>query len=158
MQWRLPDAAGRRRGRLALALLMTLAGLGSGCDVINPALVGTLGGNTAVTMDRPEGHIVILLINTTPGRIAVTLTMTTDQGGTRTEGASLGPGYFPIVKDCELQSVTIEQFQYVAPGTGEVVEVPANLGTLIRGQAIQCGNVISITASGSPPEFLVQVY
>lgn len=153
---------GRCTAGLAIAGLVL--GLGSGCGILNPDLLGTLGANSAVAGDVPEGHVVLLITNSTTSTVEATVLITKSNGATAELSFGTGPvpeddGYTALVQPCDVTSIDVQSFGYATPNTtGGPVEIPSNLGTLVRNESFHCGSVIQIQAAGTPPTFTVEVY
>jgi len=150
------------------ALILAMAGLGlsinSGCGILNPSLinpdlVGAVSVGDAVnTIDEPEGYVAILLMNTSPFTIEAQLTVTKENGASKPWSLTAAAAdFYVLTQDCDVASVAFVNFNYVDPIAGTIL-IPANLGNLTMGQGLECGGVIAITATGTPPTFTVNVY
>jgi hypothetical protein len=144
--------------RFAVFIFMT-AGLLTplSCGAINPELIGTLGGNTAETINPIEGHIAVLLMNNSNMMVEVDTTFTTDEQVSSFFLSAPADDYIATTKTCDnLVSIDITMYRYNFEG--DLIEESANLGTLEVGDVIFCGEVIAITATGTPPNFSVEIY
>ncbi len=123
----------------------------------NPELINALGGNTTTSTDTPDGYIMILLMNGSTTSIQAVVDITKENGSTKQWTLTTGPlGVYMFAQDCEVAAVQFDSFGYTS--TGGTIVTPANLGVLTAGQSINCGQVIAVNATGTPPTFSVQVY
>lgn len=154
------------------AMLVVLAGLvgvsGCGGGVLNPALVASLGGNTASAMDNPQGTIVILLVNRTLSTVQAYVLVTKDNGAAREwplqvkafQPGTPNSGWLGFAQECDVASIDVVSFRFSIPGGGDAGDRTADLGTLVVGQSLNCGDVILIRAEGTAPNiiFTVEVF
>ena len=143
-------------GALVAWTVLGLTGAG-GCGVLNPALVSSLGVNPAGSIDPPEGYVVILVMNQSATSVQVDADIAYQDGTSKVWTIGADPvKYTAFALDCRnLESIHVTAFRYA--GLGGVVETPAALGTLVVGQAVNCGGIVAVTAAGTPPGFSVQV-
>jgi len=140
--------------RIGLALAALTLPIHSAC---NPALVSAIGGDSVTITDAPRGYIVVLLMNQTTSSVAAVLDITKANGTTKRWNVTTGPfGSFSLLQDCDVAQIQVVEYTYNVGGTATTV--PSNLGPLVKTQSINCGNVLAITATGTPPTFTVQVY
>lgn len=125
-----------------------------GCGVLNPSLVTAVGGNTInADLDPPDGYVMILVMNRATVAVQATLRVTKENNFTATRTYQVGPlSYIAEAQDCDTAAILFDNF---SDGT---TTTPANLGTLTRGTAFNCGSVIAITGDGTPPTFTVEVF
>ena len=140
--------------RTIATLFVSVWALGLGC---NPSLITAVGGNPVNSVNTPDGYIMVLLINRTTASINAELQVSNTAGATFSGTYTVGPEFaFNIAYDCNLTSIQFVTFGYST--TGGVVTNPSNLGPINAGQGLDCGKVVAVTATGSPPTFSVQVY
>jgi hypothetical protein len=127
------------------------------CLGCNPSLVSAVGGDSVNATDTPDGYIMILVMNSTTSSVNTQIDIIKQNGTLSRKTLSVGPLlFFTSANDCDVQSIQVVNFGYSSPGG--VVTTPSNLGAISMGQGIDCGKVLAITASGTPPVFSVQVY
>lgn len=144
----------RPAARIGLALAALTFPLHMAC---NPALISTIGGDSVVATDPPNGYIVVLLMNQTTGPVAAVVDITKEDGTLKRWNISTGPfGSFSLLQDCDVERIQVVEYTYNTGGTATTI--PSNLGPLISQQSFYCGSVLAITATGNPPTFSVQVY
>lgn len=145
----------RFRATLALATA-GLAAAWTGCGVINPDLIGTVTSNPASGMRPPDGYIVLMLVNQSVTSTQLTYDLTRNATTVR-ETITSGPlDFIAVTLPCDATSVDIQNFGFA--GVDGVTELPADLGALVIGSSLNCGDVISVSATGTPPVFTVGVY
>jgi hypothetical protein len=128
-----------------------------GCGIINPRLLGTIGGNPASAINPIEGHIAILLMNNSDTFVQVEMDIADREEPNQLFLGAEANDYIVATKPCDnLISIDIQIYRYNLDG--ESTEESANLGTLELGDAIFCGEVIAITVTGTPPDFSVEIY
>ena len=65
--------------------------------------------------------------------------------------------FYVLTQDCDVSLISFDTFGYVDP-VAATVQTPANLGSLAMNQGLECGGVVAISATGTPPTFTVNVY
>jgi hypothetical protein len=138
-------------GVVACSLLAVL-----GCGVVNPDLVGTVGGNPATATTPVDANIVILVMNLTPVTAQASVRVTKrNQGVVELNIPVSSLDHAAVVQNCEVTSVEFVEASFAGPG-GAVV-VPASVSPLVVGQNLNCGGVVAITITGTPPGVFVTV-
>jgi hypothetical protein len=139
---------GAWRSWLALCLASLL--VAAGC---NPGLISALGGDTSTALTPPSGYIMVLLMNRSLLSVKATFDVVKENRTTKRWDISTGAvNWFALLQDCD---TAIVQFQQFTDGT---TTTPANLGPIQKGNGMQCGQVIAVTADGNPPTFTVEVF
>jgi len=167
MQWRLAEVTGRRGGRLALAFSVALAGLGlgNGCDVLNPSLVGTIGNSSIAGLTAPAGTMLITVLNTTTSPAAVRLRVTKDSGGSldlsvpvaaADNNAEDPSDNATVVQDCDVYSIELLSVAAALPN-GEIQQLATDRPPLRKGLELSCGKLVVITLTGVAPNLFVQM-
>ena len=129
-------------------------GLTLGC---NPSLAGNLSGSSTVALDPPNGYVIILLINQTTASVLTDVQIAKQNGANKIWTMTSGPAaFYTLAQDCDI--TTVQFLDFGSSSASGINTVASNLGTLTMGQEIYCGNVIAVTATGTPPTFSVQVY
>ncbi len=145
-----PAARASRLGLCGLGLLVT------GCGVLNPALTGTVNGGSIPGVDAPDGYILIMLMNQSTSSIVANVDIVKQNGGRKKWTLTTGAlGFYALAQDCDVVTIQFVDFGFSSVGGTNVV--PSNLGPLTIGQSVNCGNVVSVTATGNPPVFSVRV-
>ena len=125
-------------------------GLIAGC---NPGLFPAEGDRAINNLNAPNGYIMVLIMNQSTVPMQVTMQWTSRNATSGESTYRVGPlDWFAVPNDCDMVSVEILEF---SDGT---TVTPANLGVLTVGQQVSCGNVIAITADGTPPTYRVEIY
>ncbi|UCD27416.1 MAG: hypothetical protein JSV03_09825 [Planctomycetota bacterium] len=143
------------------SIMLALAGLGlalnAGCGVLNPALVGLAGGNPIAGLESPEGYVAVLLMNNSAASVEIQLDVTREGGILKDWSLTTGPAdYYVMTLDCDIETISFVTFSYT--DVGGTVDIPTNLGSLVMGDSLECGRIIVIQATGTPPTFSVQVW
>jgi hypothetical protein len=158
----------RRIGLWAAFPILAL-GILPGCDVLNPALFGTVTSSSIPSLSAPEGTILVAVLNTTSAIAAARVRVTKNNGGTvdlvlPVQQADNDPANEAdralAVQDCDVASIQLIEV-LAAPSTGGAVQqFGSDLPLLIGGVHINCGKVVVISILGTPPNLLVnmQVY
>lgn len=153
-----------RNLRVPIFLVLISFGL-LGCSGLNPALIGTLGGNSSSNLPSPEGTIIIMVMNGTNSPVLTKLRATKANLGTVELNLVTLPfddptnlDHVAVVQDCDLASIAFDELQFV--GIAGPERVPFARSPLIFGESLFCGNVVTITHQGSPPNIqsIVTVY
>jgi hypothetical protein len=142
---------------LAFVASSTLVGLG--CGVVNPGILGAVGSNTGGTVSDPSttsGNVVIMLMNQTNATAQANVRVTKVNGGTLDLNmAAAANDFAAVTQSCEVQTIQVVQASFAGP-TG-AVNVPAAVSPFTMGTTMQCGSVIAITLTGTPPSILIGV-
>ncbi len=167
---------------LATALILLLS---QGCgQILNDNLFSSFGGNAVVGLPRPNGAIIILVMNQTSSAAVVRVQVnkgqvttddTTDDGttddDTTTSAASLelsipldpyGPSteldHAMIVQECDVTSIQFLGGSIESDTGGEPIEIPADLPPITFGSQLYCGKVVAITIVGVGLQPVISVY
>ena len=64
-----------------------------------------------------------------------------------------------MAENCDLTSYQLNSITISVPGS-DSLEIPSDLGAVVKNRDYVCGNVISVTVSGSPdaPEITMEVF
>jgi len=138
-------------GRLLLRLALTLGCLlPLGCSqVLNPALVNSLGINPTNTLPNPDGYVILMFTNLTAGSLSFSTTHEYNGEFSESFNYIVSPGTpFMVVEPCELTSFQLGNLTVAFPG-GESIEVPSNRGAVIKNRDFTCGSVIAVTVQGA---------
>lgn len=135
-----------------------LIGLGSavmiGCGVLNPSLIGSVGGNTATTVKAPSGYNVFIIQNVSATPVRVRTEVTKTNGGVVPLNISL-TAFQRVMRtqECDIQSVAITE---AVAGTDESIDITNNTGTLQGTTDLPCGSVVLIQVTGPIPPLTLQ--
>ncbi len=145
-------ASSRALGVASLGLLLSFFG---GCQSLNPSFVNTIGGNPINTLVDPPGTVVIVLINRTafPAELQVQI-FEADGFVVTTVLNAGGNDFFVFGSDCEISGIT---FVSMTVNTGAEEGAPVPTTPLVGGFNFRCGNVVSVTVSGTTGNFAVGV-
>lgn len=124
--------------------------------MLNPDVLGAVGGNTASQFEGGQGNIVILVVNQTPVTTQANIEITKANGGVLTLNIPVPANdHEAIVQTCDVDTIQILQASYA--GTGGAVIIPATVSPLQMGLNLQCGGVVAITMTGAPPNVFLGV-
>jgi hypothetical protein len=138
-------------GVVAASLLVVL-----GCGVANPALVGTLGSNTAAAVTGIESNIAIMVMNLTPVTTQASIRVNKRNGGVVDLNIPVQPfDHTAVVQNCDVVSVEFVEASYAGPAGA--VAIPTTVSPLVVGLNLNCGGVVAITIAGTPPGVFVTV-
>lgn len=147
---------------LGIGLLALLAG---GCGILNPDLLSSFGGNSVVGLDRPNGAILILVMNLTSSAAVVRIEVTKRDGGTLELSVPLepfGPGteldHMTLVQECDVESIQFLGGSIESDTGGDPIEIPAELPPVTYGSQLFCGKVVTITIPGVGLPPVMSVY
>ena len=137
---------------LLTAAMLTLT---SGCgSILNPSFLNFFGINTTVALEAPVGDIIILVMNQGSDRIVMDIAVTKDSGSVMTHTIALSPyrdasgeDWKSIVQQCDVFEIEVLRIT-VSLASGDLVDIPANIGVLQKGRDLFCGNVLAITIFG----------
>jgi hypothetical protein len=132
----------------------------AGCGVLNPALVNSLGGNPVNSLPNPDGYVLIVYSNLTASSISFRYALDYANGATEDSNLIVSAGEFEVVaENCDLTSYQLTSITISVPGS-DSLEIPSDLGAVVKNRDYVCGNVIAVTVSGSPdaPDVTVEVF
>lgn len=137
----------------------------SGCGVLNPALLGTVGGSSVTGMEPPRGTILILVRNLSNAAAAARLELVKENGGVlslavpvqafqddptdRTDRAT-------IVQDCDVEQIQLLEVLAASPD-GEIQQVAVDRPPLLHGVEFSCGRVVVISIVGIAPNLFIEI-
>lgn len=149
--------------RLVSAVALLCAPLG--CTGLNPAFIASIGGNPTDAINAGTGYVVLLLVNTSTVGASIAYTFTKPNQGQ--SGATIGIApldWSATTYQCDLQDIEILTLTYsyieIDPngGAGQVQTVTVDINErLIGGVNLQCGQVVTVTISGTPPAIYATV-
>jgi len=157
------------RNRVMSSLIMILAAAGLmtvSCGVVNPSLVGTVGGSTVNTLDSPQGTVLIMVLNQTTSEAAVAIEVTKTNGGTMILTVPVLPfdndtaddsDHQTLAQDCDVRAIQLREVIASIPATGGVQQFAADRPPLILGTDFNCGNVVVFTIVGEAPNLFVNI-
>ena len=149
------QVTGRALWVAAFGVLLSFFG---GCQSLNPSFINTFGGSPIESLENPPGTVVIVLINRTafPAELQLQVFEAAGFVGT-TELNAPGNDFFVSGSDCEISTITFVSMTVTTgtEGGGENVPVPAT--PLTGGLNFRCGDVVSVTVSGTTGNFAVTV-
>ncbi|MBN1489698.1 MAG: hypothetical protein JXA69_07255 [Phycisphaerae bacterium] len=156
------DRSIRTPGVLAAVVAVGL-GMLTGCvGSLNPALVNSLGGNTASAIDNPEGSLLIVVMNRTDAAALTVLDIQKDGGGTVPLSLLTRPNtvlndldHVIVHQDCDVARIDFREIEVVTSAGS--IPVPFALPPLIAGTSIFCGEVVAITIDGAAPNVFATV-
>lgn len=137
-----------------------LLAAGSGCGVLNPALVNSLGINPVVSLPNPDGYVLIVYTNLTASSISFRHSLDYADGATEDSNLILAAGEFEaMAENCDLTSYQLTSITISVPGS-DSLEIPSDLGAVVKNRDYVCGTVIAVTISGSPqaPDITLEVF
>lgn len=161
------------RFRVCVALV-ALAGFSLstifGCTGLNPALVGTVGGNTASYLDAPKGTILIVVLNYTLSDVLASVNIV--KQNTAVVPLFLGAApYNPtslqdhaiLTQDCDVDQIQFLDVQINQAGGVTQDYDLRGVPPLINGQSLSCGKMVVITVgvlgdTTLPSDINVMVY
>jgi len=153
-----------RNLRVPILLVLISFGL-PGCSGLNPALIGTLGGNSASNLPSPEGTIIIMVMNSTTSPVLTKMRAVKANGGSVELNLVTLPfddptnlDHVAVVQDCDLERLVFDELQFI--GIAGPERVPFARSPLNFGESLFCGNVVAILHQGNPPDIqsIVTVY
>ncbi len=146
---------GRALGVASLGVLLSFFG---GCQSLNPSFINTLGGSPIESLENPPGTVVIVLINRTafPTELQVQIFEADGFVGT-TELRTSGNNFFVSGSDCEISGITFVSMTVTTGTEGDGEDAPVPTSPLVGGVNFRCGNVVSVTVSGTTGNFAVKV-
>lgn len=153
-------------------LMMIVAAMGwiAGCDVLNPALVGTVNASSVTSLSDPEGTILIAVLNNSSSLAAATVRVIKDTGYFEDPGyidliipvqaadgnAANEADHAVAVQDCDVYSIQLMEIIAALP-TGGTQTLGSDQPALLNGVHFTCGKVIVITITGTAPNLLVEI-
>jgi hypothetical protein len=154
------------RLRRAIAVVATLAMLlTGGCGIINDNLLASFGGNAVNALPKPNGAIVILVMNLTSSAAVIRIQVTTQDGGTIDLSVPLDAfsaatelDHAMIVQECYVQSIVFNGGSIQSDTGGDPIEIPADLPPLTFGLNLFCGSLVAITIPGVGLAPIISVY
>lgn len=142
-----------RKAALAGCLALLIVA-GTSCDVLNPALVGDLGGNPVNAGPQPGGSILVVLSNQRSTIITLNFDyeVVRSGGGVYTSESFINApaGNWPTALDCDTTTINITGIEgeaAVDTQTGEALEL---VRTFERPD-LQCGSVVFVTVPAIGP-------
>ncbi len=156
----------RQHLRAATAVFTTvLVLLTGGCGVLNPNLFSSFGNSSVGGVTRPNGAIVILVMNQTSSAAVVLIRVTKMNGGAVELSVPLDPfgpetelDHAQIVQECYVESIEFVSGSIQSDTGGDPIDIPAELPPIVYGLNFFCGSVVvvTITGIGLPP--VISVY
>ena len=163
-------ASGSRRIGWALAGLTGLTAVaGIGCSVLNPALVGTVQGNSVPALENARGTILIAVLNHTDAVAVPRIQITKDNGGLVellvavlpfTPSVPLDPtnptqdnnaDHAILVQDCDVAQIELIDLDVAGQTIG------ANFPPLVEGFNLACGDVVVLSVRQSGQSFFADL-
>ena len=143
---------------LRVAALGVLLSFFGGCQSLNPSFINTIGGSPIESLENPPGAVVIVLINRTafPAELQVQVFEAAGFVGT-TELNAPGNDFFVSGNDCEISGITFVSMTVTTGAEGDGEDAPVPTTPLVGGFNFFCGNVVSVTVSGTTGNFAVKV-
>ncbi len=143
---------------LGVGVLGVLLSFLGGCHSLNPSFINTLGGSPIESLENPPGTVVIVLINRTafPAALQVQVFEAAGFVGT-TELRAPGNDFFVSGRDCEISTITFVSMTVTTGAEGDGEDAPGPTTPLVGGFNFRCGNVVSVTVSGTTGNFAVSV-
>jgi len=148
-----------------LAIILPALGLVAGCDVLNPALVGTVSASSVGSLSAPEGTILIAVLNYSSSLAAAHIEVVKEDGGVvdliipvlaaDSDPANEGD-HAVAVQDCDVASIQLLEV-IAALTTGGVQQLASDQPPLLVGEHFSCGKVIVVTITGTSPNLLVEL-
>lgn len=136
--------------------LLLVAGIS--CDVLNPALVGDLGGNTTTTGPQPNGSVVVAFRNQRGIPLTLNYTFETTRAGAVTtttqnfnnSGASMS--LWAISHDCNTTKISITGISAGSSTDGGTGTADLPLAITFEKPNLTCGSVVFVNVPlvGSP--------
>jgi len=148
-----------------LIIILPALGLIAGCDVLNPALVGTASASSVASLSAPEGTILIAVLNSSSALAAATVQVVKEDGGVvdliiPVQAADGNPAnetdHAIAVQDCDVASIQLLEVIAALPGGG-IQQLGSDQPPLLNGVHFSCSKVIVITITGTPPNLLVEI-
>jgi hypothetical protein len=144
------------------AVLVLLAG---GCGILNPNLFSSFGGDSVRGLTRPNGAIVILVMNQTSSSAAVLIRVTKMNGGAVELSVPLDPfgpetelDHAQLVQECYVESIEFVSGSIQSDTGGDPIDIPAELPPVVYGLNLFCGSVVVITIVGIGLPPVISVY
>lgn len=148
-----------------LIVILPTLGLVAGCDVLNPALVGTFSASSVASLSAPEGTILIAVLNSSSALAAAHIEVIKEDGGVvdliiPVQASDGNPAdetdHATVVQDCDVASIELLEVIAALP-TGGVQQLGSDQPPLLNSVHFSCGKVIVITIAGTPPNLLVEI-
>lgn len=144
-------------GLLGLAVVL---GPICGCQSFNPSFLEDLGISPISSLETPPGSVIVVLINRTafPAELRIQVLEADGFSGTETL-FSPGNSFFVTATDCEVSQITFQSMTVTTFGTTGTndVDVAVPQTPLTGGFNFRCGNVVSVTVTGTNENFDVSV-
>ena len=150
---------------LWLAIILPAIGFVAGCDVLNPALMGTVSPSSVRALSAPEGTILIAVLNSSSALAAVRVEVVKKDGGIidlviPVQAADSDPtneaDHVTVVQDCDVASIQLREVIAGLP-TGGIQQLASDRPPLLNGEQFSCGKIVVITITGTPPNLLVEI-
>jgi len=148
-------------------LMMILVTLGCvvGCDVLNPALMGTASASSVASLSAPEGTILIAVLNNSSSLAAANIEIVKEDGGVvdliipvqAADGNAANEADHAVaVQDCDVASVQLMEIIAALP-SGGIQQLGSDQPALLNGVHFSCGKVVVIIITGTAPNLLVEI-
>ncbi len=137
---------------------------------LNPALFGTVGGNTAAYVDASKGTILIVVLNYTLSNVLASVNVVKDNTAVTPLYMTAAP-YSPVslldhavfAQDCDVDQIEFLQVRIQPPGGTTQDYDLRGVPALVNGQSLSCGKMVVITVgvlgdTYSPSDINVTVY
>jgi len=147
------------------AILLPAMGFFAGCDVLNPALMGTVSASSVGALSAPEGTILIAVLNSSSAIAAVRVEVVKEDGGVVDLVIPVQPAdgdpanesdHAIVVQDCDVASIQLLEVIAALP-TGGVQQLASDQPPLLNDVQFSCGKVVVIMITGTPPNLLVEI-
>lgn len=158
----------RRLGLRTIAVLLAvlIPPVAGGCrGILNDDLFSSFGGNAVTGLSRPNGAIVILVMNLTNSAAVVRIRVTKDTGGAVDLSVPLDPfgpqtelDHATLVQECDVARIEFLGGSIQSDTGGDPVEIPAELPPVLYGLNLFCGRVVVITIPGIGLPPVMSVY
>ena len=158
-------AAPKAVGVWLAVIILPAMGFVAGCDVLNPALVGTVSASSVGSLSAPEGTILIAVLNSSSALAAAHIEVVKEDGGVvdliiPVQAADSNPAnegdHAIVAQDCDIASIQLLEV-IAALATGGVQQLASDQPPLLDGVHFSCGKVIVITITGTSPNLLVEI-